>query len=587
MSGISRLLAFTLFLLIPATSLAQPTVVCTVSANPLIVRAEGLAEQMGEIVIDCSGGAPGSHVTGTLYVFLSVPITNRVDADGITDAVLTADTGSGTPVSTGAVARMTGNGISFGPIDVTLTATQRVTFRIGNVRGAVAVQGVNSTSPIVAAFGTSGSSLLFLQASAIVGIPNRALGASITSASITCYGSPVPGTVSMSGLFAAGTRFSTVRVSGGFRGAFEKRTTGADSGMRVVLNFTNFPAGMRLYVPDVVAGSDATQPTAAGDLGVAGSGGQYTPDASGSLLLARVAGADASGAGGVPVFTPGAPGSGTVTLDAATEIPLSNGAASVVYEVVDTNKLANENAQIPFFVSLPRTSDVLPPAKVSVALGPISDVAQASETAPIPRFIATTLPPDCNLVGDCALLPTLQVQSPPLEFTGEAGSADQGKWFGVYNIGGGVLSWGVSLTYTTGSGWASLHIDPWGAVFLRVKFKDLEPGVYEATITVDAGEYAGIENLPVKLTVTAPAATVQIDSIGHAATYATGPVVPGSLAMLKGYGFSGQSVAVTFDALPATLLYASDTQINLQVPPARPTPRSLRLQIPASSRTGW
>jgi uncharacterized protein (TIGR03437 family) len=54
----------------------------------------------------------------------------------------------------------------------------------------------------------------------------------------------------------------------------------------------------------------------------------------------------------------------------------------------------------------------------------------------------------------------------------------------------------------------------------------------------------------------------------NAATLKVAPLVAGSLATLKGSHFSGKSVGVTFDGIPAILLYVSDTQINLQVPSA-------------------
>ncbi len=41
----------------------------------------------------------------------------------------------------------------------------------------------------------------------------------------------------------------------------------ADTGTRIIVQYSGFPAGAQLFVPTVVAGSDATQPTAGGDLG--------------------------------------------------------------------------------------------------------------------------------------------------------------------------------------------------------------------------------------------------------------------------------------------------------------------------------
>src|SRR5215813_13954368 len=90
-----------IFLALFATpSYSQAPLICSVSATPVAVRAEGLAEKMGDIVLGCSGGTPGLVVTGNLTVQLSVPITNRLSAGTGGDIVLTVDTGSGqVPVS--------------------------------------------------------------------------------------------------------------------------------------------------------------------------------------------------------------------------------------------------------------------------------------------------------------------------------------------------------------------------------------------------------------------------------------------------------------------------------------------------------
>src|ERR1044072_1023355 len=81
-------------------SYSQAPLVCTVSATPVTVRSEGLAEKMGDIVLGCTGGTPGLTITGNLTVQLTVPITNRLNAGTGGDIVITADTGSGpVPVS--------------------------------------------------------------------------------------------------------------------------------------------------------------------------------------------------------------------------------------------------------------------------------------------------------------------------------------------------------------------------------------------------------------------------------------------------------------------------------------------------------
>ena len=331
MSNIDRFLAVLLLSSALAANAAQPSLTCAVAGTPMTVRSEGLTEEMGDIVLLCAGGTPGATISEPLYVFLSVPITNRASSDGVVDVILTVDTGSGPPFSTGAVPTLTGTGIGFYGINVTVPLSGAVSFRITNLRGAVAQQGITNKTPITAFLGSGGVQLLFLQNSVTVGVPSRGLAADAATVGISaCSGSPLPDNISMSSLIAAGTRSSTMRVIAGFPRAFEKRKPGTDSGVRFILRYSGFRPGARLIVPDVVAGSDATQPTSSGNLSLAASGGSYTPGGYGSLLLARVDRADANGAGGAPVYAPGAPGSGTVAFDSVTEVPLVSGAAQVV-----------------------------------------------------------------------------------------------------------------------------------------------------------------------------------------------------------------------------------------------------------------
>src|SRR6516225_4566147 len=77
-------------------SFAQ-NLVCTASAAAKLVRSEGVAEKMGDIVLCCQGGTPGLAVTGNLSISLTVPETNRLTAT-TGDIVVTVNTGSG-PVS--------------------------------------------------------------------------------------------------------------------------------------------------------------------------------------------------------------------------------------------------------------------------------------------------------------------------------------------------------------------------------------------------------------------------------------------------------------------------------------------------------
>lgn len=73
---------------------AQP-IVCNTTAQPLTVRTEGLAEQTGDIIIQCTGGVPQAIGTSlaqiNISVTLSTNITSRFVADPLTEALLFID----------------------------------------------------------------------------------------------------------------------------------------------------------------------------------------------------------------------------------------------------------------------------------------------------------------------------------------------------------------------------------------------------------------------------------------------------------------------------------------------------------------
>ncbi|HJT90106.1 MAG TPA: IPT/TIG domain-containing protein, partial [Bryobacteraceae bacterium] len=318
-------------------------------------------------------------------------------------------------------------------------------------------------------------------------------------------------------------------------------------------------------------------PTSGGDLGLPQAVGQYVPS-SGTLLLARVQGADSTGAGGIPVPAP--VGSGPVLLDSVSPVPLSNGAGYAVYEVIDANPGITESVQFPTFVAI--TSTAAPAlAQESVSLAPVSTVTVASTTAPIPRFAPVIPPPDCGSLGDCGAgyFPHLSVDTAPIQLTAVSG-ASRGSTaanIGVRNTGGGVITWSVTANYSSGSGWLQLNQSTGtgsGSVGVMANPKNLAPGAYQASIVIDAGSL-GSQTIPVTLTVQPPSGATAgsssptgpvIDTVVNAATFTVTPLVPGSLATLFGSHFAGKVVSVTFNGSSAQVLYAGDTQINVQVP---------------------
>src|ERR1035437_1379004 len=564
---------------------------CQVSTSPPLVRAEGLTDRLGDIVLQCSGAVPGTLFTGNVTVIFPVSVTNRVDANNLTrDAVVSVDLGSGF-VTTAIAGQVSGSSISFNGISYTAPASGNVALQISNVRAAMNQLGL--TSPVavpVTAF--LSSSLAVDQTQLVVAYSQAGMLSSLSSTGISCYGSPVPDTFDLPSLFAAGTAFASTRVTEGFATAFEARAAGVDTGTRFLVKYTGFPATARLYIPDAVAGSDALQPTAGGDLNLPQAVGQYLPG-SGALALVRVTGADSTGAGGFAVAPP--QGAGPVTLGSVSEVTLTNGSGYAVYEVAAANSSVQETAQFPTFISLPRFT---PPAvaQETIALAPVSSVTTASETAPIPRFAAVAPQSDCTIFGDCnsapARLPKLFLEASPIFMSGVAGggamTSSPGS-FRVHNDGGGSMDWSISVAYYPGStGWlvfSPLSGTNEGTVQVTANTKTLTAGFSQADVIVNAGA-AGAQSVHVVLNVTAaplppppvPPAVV-VSQVLNAATLQVAPLVAGSLTTLMGSHLSGKNVAVTFDGTPATVLYSGDTQINVQVPSSLGSKNSTSLVV--------
>jgi uncharacterized protein (TIGR03437 family) len=461
-----------------------------------------------------------------------------------------------------------------------------VNLRISGLRGAVSQSG--SMQPVIASLS---SSLPVNQAQLIVAYPQTGLTATLYSTGITCVGSPAPATFNMANLFAAGTAFASTRFTEGYASAFEARQPGTDNGIRFLVKYSSFPANARLYVPDAVAGSDAVSPTAGGDLGAPRSVGQYIPG-SRTLVLVRVNGADSSGAGGFAVFAP--QGSGPQALNSVSEVPLTNGSGYAVYEVADSNPAVQETAQFPTFITLP---NVTAPATAmeTVSLAPLSAAATASATAPIVRFAARNVPSDCTALDDCnaSYFPKLMADATPIKISAVANGGimtSNTGYITVRNASGGLMAWNVAISYQTGSGW--LFVDNSSGVgnaSVRVwsDTKTLGPGTYQATITINAGS-AGSQTIPLTLTVTpvppvtpppAPPVLPALTHVVNAATYQETPLVAGSLATVMGARLAGKNVAAAFDGIAATILYTSDTQINLRVPPEMASKTTANLTV--------
>ncbi len=503
------LLLFAFFLIGPAE--AQSTF-CTTSASPPVLRSEGLAERVGDVALSCVG-APNAQFTANFTFILSLPVTNRLSATNtLTGIVFTIDSGSG-PLPT-LVQPVLANQFSVAFDGVTVAFSPQGTAKI-NVAGVrVNASQVLPQTPITEYVSINAASFPLTTPQLVVGTTERGLFASNIDALVCAQnGSPLPADITFSNLLAANTSFASTRVTEGFGDAFGPQSAPdyfmADSGQRIIVTYGGFPSDAQLFVPDRVAGSDATTPTAGGDFELPASGGSYTPSPSGSLLLARVVGAASNGAGGTPIYSAGAIGSGTVTFDTVSQIPITNGTAYVVYEVVDANPSAIETVQFPTFLGLAPDGSRTPSTTTSsVLFAPQSKVAAVSPTEPLPRFDAITPLPDCTILGDCSFVQSsLNVDTTPLQFTESQGGVTGQLYFTVGNKGHGFMNWTASISYPGTPGW--LTLDPASGVnasTVRAYASpgNLAPATYQATININAGA-AGSAAIQVTFTVTPPA----------------------------------------------------------------------------------
>jgi uncharacterized protein (TIGR03437 family) len=563
--------AFLLLSLLASLQAQTPSPLnCVATAVPALVRLEGLAERIGDVVLNCTGGTPNGLIRGDIRVIsFAGNITNKRNPDTNTlDAVLTVNTGAG-EVSTGATPILRANNqFDFSSMNFNLGPSGNATFRITNVR---LVPPQNSEQPFQIALATNGPSAIRVDNSPLtVGIATRGLLASYSSAFI-CTLSPAPAELTFASLLAS------IRFTEGFSESFLKRIPLADHGTRLLVRFSNFPPGSRLFLPDLLAGSSASIPTAAGDLGLAPNPGRWSPSPSGQLLLSRVRNTDSNGAAGsLAASLPSAP----TDLNAVSELLLSAGAATAVYEVLDSNPTARESVQLPIFFALDqRPSGGSVTANVAASFGPISSDPTPSSN-PVPRFQPLNPPADCQALGDCnsGIFPKLSVETEGLVYNPFIGQFPQTRFVRIRNDGAGVLNWAASIQYKSGSNW--LTFDPPSGIGnatirLDASAAGLAPGIYEASLLIDAGPLAGAANLPVRMEARDfgpnPLTPPELNSVTHAATFERTPLAPGTIATVFGNRLKGDKLELRVNDTPTRIFFANDTQINFEVPPALPT----------------
>ena len=394
---------------------------CQATAVPPVVRAEGIAELVGDIVLACQATdaafSPASAFLVNVSVSLNVNVTNNINfgsGTNVTDSVLIMNENNCTdPASTGAVFGSCGAPSAFtqDPQHGVLAADNRLewnqvhfpypgadvdgpgpsaefyplvtTMRISSVRANASQLGV----PNAATFpSTQITAFLSITGPTTISITNNVLNVAvpilglITSGStaitgLQCIDTEAVASISLREGFA--TAFKTQGVptfqpgntqwESGYWAPGSNNGGGASQGTRFLIRFYNIPQGVQIQVPKVIETGSAA----------------ITGD---SLRLEWVSGADANGAGGT---VPGA----TDTLT----VGLSGGFGGVTYEVVDDDPFRIETVAVPVAVSweadTPNDSPAVGSGQVSASFAPLSTIVRANAGAPEPRFLENTANP--------------------------------------------------------------------------------------------------------------------------------------------------------------------------------------------------
>ena len=539
---------------------AGATLQCTALATPATVRMEGLTERMGDIVIRCVGGPPASALNGSFTVFLSAPVTNRSN-DGSVDASIAVSNGTDWVPVASTARLVSSSAVSFDNVIANLTAAGDILIQILGLRAP----GARTVTAVLSFNGNQ--QLGFTTPVVTLSVPSRSMLAGDTGLA-ECPAVAVPDGATVDSLSAMGFPFASTRITEGYAGAFERKAAGADAGTRFLVKWTGAPAAATFVVPDFVAGSSALVPTAGGDMGVAASAGRWMPTSAGSLLLGRVTGTDANGAGGQVRAFDG-------TLGSVSAADRNRDVVFAVYEVLDSGADVIESAQFPAFLSLPVGSRTTEVVHSTVSLAPASTFTQSSPTAPIPRFTGESGPLDCPFLGDCTAswFPQLQVTAvATLKFRSPQKSTYQTGFLLVHNLGGGILEWSNSVHYVDASNWITLQPAQGvnkATIMVNVSPGDLALGVYHAEVTVQGSPAGTRVTFPVEMTVVEalPPAVVlpKVTAVMNAATRLPGAVAPGSVVVVDGSDFPADA-GVTIAAIPATVLSRTASELLAVVP---------------------
>ncbi|MGJ5818508.1 InlB B-repeat-containing protein [Paludibaculum fermentans] len=430
-----------LLLCTAATAFGQSTPMQCIAnaAYSLPLRASEISARIGEIVVTCSGGTPtpaGQAVpTVDFQVYFNANYTGRI-AGALTESLLLIDAPgplaqvpcTGDPSTCGWTGGSPGvnvfqgkvlapNAIAFYGVPVDPPGDFKLrAFQFANMRINASELPVSATLiPTIATASVTATGLTVKQgAELIIGYAQTAIRAAVRNAAgDTTVNSPT-GVEFPNCTTVTKQRFANLRFSEQFGTALQapnwtydpvtgaagtpnrQATVGeiysgesgfynpnfpatnnlnkaglADSGTRVQATFSGLPAGATIYVSTVAfTYTDGVPAPSSGNAEearlITSATGAFAPVAASETL------------DGIPVAA----------------LPITQGSAIAVWEIVKGNRGAMADLDFPVWISLPGNSVGLGTASVTMRLGPVSSETGVSDTAWLPRFVdaSTTLP---------------------------------------------------------------------------------------------------------------------------------------------------------------------------------------------------
>lgn len=553
---------------------------CNSAALAPGIRAEGLTELTGDIVINCQGGGPSTPSIANLDLTANVPTLLRDGGGGllltgeptIQNARLGNNTFQPLQISNN---NLIWQGIPFDPPG---TTSSRI-FRITNVRVNANQLGIGSGGlQLTPRITTSSGGILYSGSLLIPVLPGATFSTNQVEAAPVTSTLGRPFSLRFSEAFA--TSFKT-RCQPPLPTAPAAASPGCEEGLvappvtqsittqhtRLIARFNKVPSGVQLWVDTSAAAQSA------------------------SVQLVN------------PV-----PPSGATTM----EIPLVNGSGTAIWEVIQQNPAGIDTLDIPY--SVRSTGPPLPGVVfVTGGLSGNDSIFGLSPDPPVFPYVAPVSPQQWNLNAFPAAQFYNPADPPALHIVNPNGPVDIIRLNGFSGNDDfliGDTSANVILFQATGpanftftprvgvqpqiskersaeAGWLSVTVDRTrtpAAVTVKVApSARLAPGTYSGNVDFTSAGVAPV-TIPVQLTVAGPGPRFQKYGVVHAGSYLGGVVAPGEAVVVFGSNYGPPSIVglkldvngvtetglgetrVLFDDVPAPMIYAASGQVSCFVP---------------------